>query len=284
MLQTTFTASKTLADTLLALTETNPEITLDVGEIIPNSSALYDSHFTYTLWLPAAAQAVVEATVAAHSAEPLSFSVVDESIDYVAKTKALFPPLQIGPYFIARNNEATPQGLIGLSIAPNRAFGSGEHATTMGCLLGYEWLLAQGYSYPTALDFGAGSGVLAIAAAKRQGTKALALDNDAPSVAICAENADLNAVGALLLSQQTETPPQGQTFPLIFANILLQPLLELAEPLAACLAPTAGAALILSGFTEEQGPELEQCYMRLGLVKKWQHAQAGWLAQVWLRA
>jgi len=279
MLQTTFTAPKTLADTLLALTETHPEIALDVGEIIPNSSPLYESCFTYTLWLPAG----LEGAVRAVAGQPLEFTVVDETIDYVAKTKELFPPLAIGPYFIARNEEPTPPGLIGLSIAPNRAFGSGEHATTTGCLLGYEWLLAQGHTYATGLDFGAGSGVLAIAAAKRQGTPMLALDNDAPSVAICAENAALNGVGTLLKSAWAETPPSAPTFPLIFANILLHPLLELAEPLVASLAHAPGAALILSGFTTEQGAELAARYTALGLQRKWHHAQAGWLAEVWMR-
>lgn len=279
MLQTTFTGPKALANTLLTLTETHPAITLDVGEIVPNSSPQYETDFTYTLWLPAGLEAVAQAA----ANQPLTFQAVDESIDYVAQTKALFPPLHIGPYFIARNDEPTPPGLIGLTIAPNRAFGSGEHATTTGCLLGYEWLLAQGHTYASALDFGAGSGVLAIAAAKRQGAQVLALDNDAPSVEICAENAALNGVTALITSRLAETPPVGQTFPLIFANILLHPLLELAEPLAQGLASTPGAALILSGFTAEQGPELAARYTALGLQRRWQHAQAGWLAEVWMR-
>ncbi len=274
----TFTAPKQLADTLLALTETHPEITLDVGEIVPNSLPTYSSHFTYTLWLPAELQPAAVAT----AGQPLNFKEVDASIDYVAQTKALFPPLLIGPYFIARNNEATPAGKIGLCIAPNRAFGSGEHATTTGCLLGYEWLLSQGHTYKSCLDFGAGSGLLAIAAAKRQGTRGLCLDNDHPSVDICAENAALNGVADLITSEWADTPP-AQAFPLIFANILLHPLLELATPLVQTLAPTPGSALILSGFTEEQGPELEARYRSLGLTKQWQHAQGGWLAQVWMR-
>jgi ribosomal protein L11 methyltransferase len=273
---TTFLAPKTLADQFLALTDLHPEITLDVGEVVPFTSSLYDSHFTYTLWLPEQLHSVVQAT----AGQALSFAAVDEQVDYVAKTKALFPPLLIGPYFIARNEEPTPTGKIGLSIAPNRAFGSGEHATTTGCLLGYEWLINQGYSYNRCLDFGAGSGLLAIAAAKRQGTQGVCIDNDPPSVEICAENADLNDVNELIVSELGDVPP-AQTFPLTFANILLHPLLELAEGLVGTLENSPHAALILSGFTEEQGPELEARYTALGLRKTWQHAQAGWLAQVW---
>lgn len=275
---TTFIAPKSLADSFLALTDLHPEITLDVGEVVPFTSSLYDTHFTYTLWLPESLQSVVQAA----AGQALSFAPVDEQIDYVAKTKALFPPLQIGPYFIARNEEPTPEGKIGLAIAPNRAFGSGEHATTTGCLLGYEWLLNQGHLYNRCLDFGAGSGLLAIAAAKRHGTKGLCIDNDLPSVEICAENAALNGVSDLILSELGDVPP-AQTFPLVFANILLHPLLELAEGLVATLEVSPHAALILSGFTEEQGAELEARYTALGLRKAWQQTSGGWLAQVYLR-
>ena len=270
MLQTTFTAPKTLADELLALTDTHPAISLDVGEHIDPE--------TYTFWLPEALQPAVQqlAPVA------LAFTVVDESIDYVAATKANFPPLVVGPYFVARNGEPVPAGKIGLAIAPNRAFGSGEHATTEGCLLAYEHLLEQGASFKNGLDFGAGSGILAIAAAKRRGTPVVAVDNDAPSVDICAENAALNAVSTLVPCELGDIP-QGGPYDLVFANILLHPLLELAPELVGVLAKSGGAALILSGFTTDQAPLIAERYHALGLSHTWQHEHAGWVAQVWQR-
>jgi ribosomal protein L11 methyltransferase len=276
MLITTFTAPKSLADTLLILTDTHPEISLDVGEHPTDGSA-----FRYTLFLPEQLKPIVTANLANHGILVLGFSTVNESIDYVALTRANFPPLVIGPYFIARNEEAPPPEKIGLRISPNRAFGSGEHATTTGCLLGYEYLLEQGVKAKNVLDFGCGSGILALASAKREGLPALCIDNDPPSIDICEENAALNGVKHLLTCQIGETPPKGQIFDLVFANILLQPLLELAQPLANCTAQ--GGALILSGFTTEQAPEIEARYSTLGLRHTWRHDQSGWVAQIWQR-
>ncbi|MFO0500122.1 MAG: 50S ribosomal protein L11 methyltransferase [Pseudomonadota bacterium] len=280
LLTTTFTAPKILADSLLALTEAHPEVALDVGEYPDAASPLYESCFRYSLWLPEALQTQVGAELEALGLPTQTFCVVDESTDYVALTRANFPPLQVGPYFITRNDEPVPAGLIGLAVAPNRAFGSGEHATTEGCLLGYEHRLNEGATFTHALDFGAGSGILAFAAAKRQGTAVLAIDIDAPSVEICAENAALNGVGGLITCQVGDTPT-GEGYDLVFANILLHPLLELAPQLVASLAKTPEATLILSGFTTEQGPEIIAKYTALGLRHSWQHQARGWLAHVW---
>lgn len=280
LLTTTFTAGKELADALLTLTETHPEVALDVGEYPDSTSPLYETSFRYSLWLPAEMQAEVATALQGLGLEAQTFEAVDETTDYVALTRANFPPLQVGPYYITRNNEPVPAGLIGLAIAPNRAFGSGEHATTEGCLLGYEQRLAKGAQFKHALDFGAGSGILAFAAAKRQGTPVLAIDIDAPSVEICAKNAELNGIGKLVTCEVGDTP-RGQNYDLVFANILLQPLLELAPQLVASLAKTPEASLILSGFTTEQGPEIIARYARLGLRHSWQHEARGWLAQVW---
>ncbi len=277
MITTTFTAAKTLADGLLALTETHPTISLDVGE-----NTADDTTFRYSLFLPEDLKPIVVGMLAEHGVNLLGFSVVDESVDYVALTRESFPPLIIGPYFIARNGEAAPAGLIGLHVSPNRAFGSGEHATTTGCLLAYEHLREAGFQTSSVLDFGCGSGILALATAKRENLPALCIDNDPPSVDICHENAVENGVEQLLTCRVGETPPAGQQFSLVFANILLHPLLELAEPLVACLQP--GGALVLSGFTTEQAPEIETRYQALGLRHTWRHDHAGWVAQIWQHA
>ena len=280
LITTTFIAPKTHADGLLALTDTHPDVALDVGEYPDAHSALYETHFRYSLWLPAGIKAEVVATLTAQGLDEPTFTTVDETTDYVALTRANFPPLQVGPYYITRNDEPVPAGLIGLAVAPNRAFGSGEHATTEGCLLGYEHRLTQGAQFAHALDFGAGSGILAFAAAKRQGTPVLAIDIDAPSVEICAENAVLNGIGNLVECRVGDTP-KGTDYDLVFANILLHPLLELAPQLVASLAKTPDATLILSGFTTEQGPEILARYSALGLRNTWQHEARGWLAHVW---
>lgn len=275
MLKTTHPAPRAQADALLSLTEAMPQLSLDVAEH-PQDAGQY----LYTWFLP---QELKEQLTQALSDNGLritnlTFENVDDTVDYVALTRANFPPLHIGPFFITRNDEEAPADTIALSIAPNRAFGSGEHATTTGCLLAYLNLKEQGETFTTGLDFGAGSGILAIAAAKRDGTPFLCIDNDAPSVQINAQNAQENGVESLITCQLGEAPP-NQPFNLVFANILLQPLLELAPALAACTAK--GGALILSGFTEDQAPQIEAAYSIFGLTKTWQHEKSGWLAQTW---
>ena len=270
MIKTTLTAPRANADQMLAITEAHPTISLDVAEHPTDPDA-----YIYTFFLPDDTQDALAAL------GPLTFTPVEDNVDYVALTRANFPPLTVGQFFIARNDEPTPPGLTGLHISPNRAFGSGEHATTTGCLMAYQHLTANGNPFTSGLDYGAGSGILALAAARQNGTPFLCLDNDPPSVEICTENAAQNGVIPLIQSGLAEVPPTGQTFNLIFANILMQPLIDMAPALAACLQKSPEAALILSGFTEDQAPAIAAAYTPLGLRHTWQHEHQGWLAQVW---
>ncbi len=278
LLSATLFAPRTLADSMLELTDTLAGLSLDVGEDSSNTD-----NFRYTFFLaPKSKPELVSALSSIVSAET-RFEDVDTSIDYIAKNRELFPPLIIGPYFIARNDEDAPADLIKLDIMPNRAFGSGEHATTTGCLLGYMHLMEQRSTpFANGLDFGAGSGILAIASAKRDGTPFVCIDNDGPSVDINIQNGQLNNVEPLLTCYEGETPPADHQFELVFANILLHPLLDLSKPLAACMAK--GGSLILSGFTNDQAEQIEVCYGALGLKKVWQHEHAHWVAQVWQHA
>lgn len=278
LISTTFTAPRTLADAMLMLTDTFPSFSLDVGEDPANTE-----NYRYTFFLPPeeqeAFQSALDTLPPALFHTPLVFEEVDTTIDYIAQNRAAFPPLTVGPFFIARNDEEAPAGLIKLDIMPNRAFGSGEHATTTGCLLAYTHLIESGATFARGLDFGAGSGILAIASAKQHATPFLCIDIDAPSVTINTQNAALNGVTGLITAQEGETPPVDQTFNLIFANILLHPLLDLAPALVNAMAP--GASLILSGFTDDQSEQIATRYTALGLKKVWEHQQAHWLAQIW---
>jgi ribosomal protein L11 methyltransferase len=283
MISTSFTAPRELANTLLALTEDLPELSLDVGEVAADGNA-----YAYTWWLPEGLQATFTQLVAPWVNAPLVWQAVDTTVDYVAATRANFPPLLIGPFFIARNEETAPADKLGLQISPNRAFGSGEHATTTGCVLAYLELWQRGWRGQRVLDFGAGSGILALAAARHSAAadapigQLLCIDNDPPSVEICDENVQMNGMAGRIVSQVGEVPP-ADTFELVFANILLQPLVELAAPLAGCVAESAGAALVLSGFTTDQADTIAAAYAAQGLRPTWQHEQAGWLAQIWQR-
>lgn len=281
LISTTFSAPRARADALLAITEAIPAISLDVGEDLANPD-----NYRYTYFLaPDDRQAFLDALASLPSSlftTACVFEEVDTSIDYIAQNRANFPPLTIPPFFIARNDEDAPAGLIKLDIMPNRAFGSGEHATTTGCLLAYTHLIQAGHTFARGLDFGAGSGILAIAAAKQNHTPFLCIDIDAPSVTINAQNATLNGVENLITTREADTPPADEEFNLIFANILLQPLLDLAPALTSALA--GGGSLILSGITDDQAGQLTTRYTSLGLKNVWEHRLNQWVAQIWQHA
>ena len=277
LISASFTALRDLAESALAVTDTLPAISLDVAE------DANPDNYRYTFFLPPsekdAFESVLDALPTGALLTPCVFEDVDTSIDYIAQNRAAFPPLTVGPFFIARNDEDQPDGLIKLDIMPNRAFGSGEHATTTGCLLAYTHLIQSGETFEKGLDFGAGSGILAIAAAKQNSTPFTCIDIDAPSVAINNQNAQLNGVSHLVQAFEGDTPPSGKTFNLIFANILMQPLVDLAPQLTNALAPNG--RIILSGFTIQQTEDIATAYTALGLHKSWEYQQGDWLAQIW---
>ncbi|MCP5405097.1 MAG: 50S ribosomal protein L11 methyltransferase [Pseudomonadaceae bacterium] len=245
----------------------------------------------------------------------LVWTPVDTTADYVAQTAHLFPPLQVGRFYITRNHEAPPTGCIPIQIPPNQAFGSGEHATTSGCLTVFQHLLhkatipatsakpaSQESVIPTqvgiheqhqtraagapsiqylpthALDFGAGSAILALATATWLGIPVTCADNEQPAVRIALENAATNGVSHLITSHHADTPAHpavmaNAPYPLVFANILLTPLLTLSKPLINTLAPNG--ILILSGFRTDQEADILTAYTSLTLLHR--HEADGWL-------
>lgn len=209
--------------------------------------------------------------------------------DWQAKSRASFPPLSEGPFFIYGFEARVPEGKIGLNIPAGMAFGSGEHATTALCLLAYERLHNAGMRFANVLDMGCGSGILAIAAAKRAQLDgathftALGVDVDAPSITVCRENILNNAV------EEAVTAVHGDGFKapgvdgrapydLVFANILMNPLLAMAQQLYAVVAP--GGVAILSGFTAEQAARVEKAYTDLGLIPMALDSRGDWCALV----
>lgn len=148
-----------------------------------------------------------------------------------------------------------------LRLDPGLAFGSGTHATTALCL---EWLEAQDLRGKTVLDYGCGSGILAIAALKLGAAHALGVDNDPQALTASADNAQRNRVDAQLEVYAPEALPAPRCDALV-ANILAAPLLELAPRLLAALAP--GAPFALSGILIEQAEELRAHYATLGAVE-----------------
>ena len=146
------------------------------------------------------------------------------------------------------------EGAVVIRLDPGLAFGTGTHATTALCL---EWLDALSLQGKTLLDYGCGSGILAVAALKLGSPSATAIDNDPQAVTATLQNAINNAVADRLHAQHSAQPVAG-TFDVVVANILAGPLIELAEQIAAMLSKSG--ILALSGVLSEQAADVMAAY------------------------
>jgi ribosomal protein L11 methyltransferase len=201
--------------------------------------------------------------------------------DWAEFTINSFQPLTLGRVYITRFGEDVPAGLIGLNIPAAMAFGSGEHATTAGCLTLYQQLVAQGKTFANGLDMGCGSAILAMAAAKLGYTPMLAVDIDAQSVELAAENIQANGLQPkvqAIAGDGFSTPAvqQQKPFDLVFANILADPLVHMAPELMAVV--KTGGSIILSGFTADQTAKVVGAYISLGARLITQTQTAEWVA------
>jgi ribosomal protein L11 methyltransferase len=146
---------------------------------------------------------------------------------------------------------------VNILLDPGVAFGTGTHATTRLCL---EWLDQQPLDGLRVLDYGCGSGILAIAAARLGAATVVAVDHDPQALAATNENCQRNQISLTTLLPDALPPPsssEGQ-FDLILANILAGPLIELAPRFAAAL--PRGGRIVLSGILSEQGEGVAAAY------------------------
>ena len=139
-------------------------------------------------------------------------------------------------------------------LDPGLAFGSGTHPTTALCLA---WLDSLDLSGKTVLDFGCGSGILALAALKLGAERAVGVDNDPQALSATADNAERNGVGDRLAVHAPEDEPAA-SYPVVVANILAVALDALAETLAARVQP--GGVIALSGILQGQEAALLERY------------------------
>lgn len=210
-------------------------------------------------------------------------------VDWLARNRRAFPPLRAGRYFVYGSHfeGRVPSGGIGLELDAGMAFGSGEHATTRGCLLALDRRARRRPSPRRMLDHGCGSGILAIAAAKTwRRCRIAAADIDRGSVHVAAKNARRNGVSPRRLrvrwSDGISRPMRRHGYDLVCANILAKPLRRLSRRLAGAVA--SGGALVLSGLLAAQGPDIIAAYrfQRLALVARM--TLDGWLILIFRRA
>lgn len=198
--------------------------------------------------------------------------------DWVRLTQSQFGPIVVGEAIWIvpswhRDDEGLPtgdpgDGIVRIELDPGLAFGTGSHPTTHLCL---EWLAGHIQGGETVLDYGCGSGILAIAASKLGAAHVVAVDIDEQAVLATEQNATANQVRvhASLPDGLPEGPSQ-----IVVANILSNPLKVLAPMLAGRVA--AGGHLVLSGVLERQALEVAQAYAPWLALEVWQ-AREGWV-------
>ena len=204
-------------------------------------------------------------------AQAIAFDIV-EAKDWVKATLEQLVPVRAGRFIVHGQHDRAkvPANKLGIEIEAALAFGTGHHGTTRGCLLLLDHVL-KAWRPRRVLDLGTGTGVLAIAAAKALRIKVLASDIDPLSVRVAADNARLNGSGDLVETIRATgfaAPEFAQRgpFDLVLANILANPLQQMATPMARHLAPSA--LVILSGLLPPQAQSVIAAYRGRGLVLK----------------
>ncbi|MBH1961173.1 MAG: 50S ribosomal protein L11 methyltransferase [Rhodocyclales bacterium] len=177
-----------------------------------------------------------------------------EEQDWVRLTQSQFEPIHITDrlWIVPSWHTAPNPDAINLVLDPGLAFGTGSHPTTYLCL---QWLTEQVRGGESVLDYGCGSGILAIAAAKLGARSALGIDIDKNALQSAQNNAAANHV-TLNVSHSRE--PLAQQFDLVVANILTNPLCVLAPLLAGCVA--SGGQIALSGVLAIQAEQVIAAY------------------------
>ena len=198
---------------------------------------------------------VAEASAAIGIAPPsIEARVAVEDADWVRVTQAQFPPTRISErlWIVPTWHDPPDDRAIVVRLDPGVAFGTGTHPTTRLCL---RWLDANLRPGADVLDYGCGSGILAIAAAKLGAKRVTGTDIDPQALEAARANSTANAVDA----QYTDPDSLGAaTWDIVIANILSNPLKLLAPALLARVAP--GGALVLSGVLERQANEVIDLY------------------------
>ena len=174
--------------------------------------------------------------------------------DWVRLTQSQFDPIPISPrlWIVPTWHDAPDRSAINLKLDPGLAFGTGSHPTTRLCL---RWLDAHLAGGETLLDYGCGSGILAIAAVKLGAARVDGVDIDAQAVTSSQDNAALNDVTARFCLPDALG---SGTYDVVVANILTNPLKGMAPLLAGRV--RAGGQLVLSGILAEQADDVMAVY------------------------
>ncbi len=211
-----------------------------------------------------------------------------EAEGWLARTASAFPVQRVGSRFSIRGTHLPPgqdPGRIGLVLDAGIAFGSGEHASTRGCLVALERAAKRARPRRT-LDLGCGSAILAMAAAALLRRRVRAIDIEPWSARVAGQNVRLNGLGGLVAVRhgdgwRSRFVARGAPYDLVFANILARPLCRMARPLALGLAP--GGTAILAGLLGTQARLVLAAHRRQGLALERRIDDGDWTTLVFRR-
>ena len=218
-----------------------------------------------------AAALLAEAAAAIGLAEVPSFSIEEVAEqNWVQLTQSQFDPIRVSErlWIVPSWHESPDPAAINLILDPGMAFGTGSHPTTRLCL---EWLERNVSTGCSLLDYGCGSGILAIAAARLGAGTVAGVDIDPQAVDAARANAERNGVTALFADS---TQPVAGEYDVVVANILSNPLRVLAP--AICAHVRSGGRLALSGILREQAEEI------IGIYAQWLPLQVADVREDWV--
>lgn len=216
----------------------------------------------------------------------VSFTVapIDPTVNWVARSLEGLKPVVAGGVFVHGTHDATrpPAGLVPIRIDAAQAFGTGHHETTTGCLQAIDMILKRGRRR-AMIDIGTGTGVLAIALAKRMHLPVVATDIDPIATRTAAANARENGVGGLVRPVTANGPrhhivASRAPYDLIVANILAGPLVSMSPSIGRIAG--RGAAVVLSGLLSTQAARIITAYARWGLVLRKRLQRGDWTTLV----
>ena len=201
---------------------------------------------------------------------PTIEKIADE--DWTTLSQGFLEPIRAGRFYIhtAAHADGIPAGAVAFRIEASRAFGTGHHETTAGCLTALDRLAAEGRTFRRIADIGTGTGLLAFGArALWPDAAILATDIDPIAIDVTAENMAINAIPRDAITLVTADGMEDRRiqaaapFDLIVANILAGPLIALAPGLTATLAQNG--AIILAGLLETQAEDVLAAYISKGM-------------------